>query len=347
MKHTVIQKKASELCAIKTTSDLAVLAKTHPGALALHCLQPRYKTYRVLKKNGKFRLIEDPEKKLKAIQRNLNHYLQAWYYTVKPGAVHGFCISADGEAAKGIYSNAMAHIGKPWLLNMDMQDFFHQVSFGDVCDNLSAILKKAGKETIKMMAQLTTYQQRLPMGAPTSPVLSNICSRELDAVLINICKNTGLLYTRFADDMSFSSMAPVTEMDIEILTGGIVQQGFDINHSKTKLYKQQDEKIVTGLVLKKDGVHLQAHYIPQLIIEIEKYSTIKEVEYRYSTGMSNKKLQLFEQEISGKINFAEMIIGSDNILLQPVYNKWAAATAPLQNFESTDWLDIPYEFFYR
>jgi RNA-directed DNA polymerase len=345
MKQSVIIQKAKQLSAIKNAGELGVLLKTHPASLALLCLQPHYKTYRIPKKNGQYRIIEDPEKKLKTIQRSLNHYLQAWYYTVKTNAVHGFCISAGEDAPKGIYSNAMAHVGKPYLINIDMQDFFHQVTYDDVSKSLAAILKKANKETITTIAQLTTYNKRLPMGAPTSPVLANICSQQLDDTLINVCKNTGFTYTRFADDLSFSATKPITKLDCEILISTIIQQGFNINHSKTKLYTGQDTKMVTGLVVKNDGVALPPFYLPQLINEIEKYTTIKEVEYRYQTGMSNKKLQLFEQELMGKINFAEMILGSGNELLRPVYQKWITATAPLQNFESTNWLDIPYNFF--
>jgi RNA-directed DNA polymerase len=345
MKERVIIQKANQLSTIKNAAELGVLLKTHPASLALLCLQPHYKTYRIPKKNGQYRIIEDPEKKLKTVQRNLNHYLQAWYYTIKTNAVHGFCISAEDEEAKGIYSNAMAHIGKPYLINIDMQDFFHQVTYDDVCKSLVAILKKANKETIKTIAQLTTYNKRLPMGAPTSPVLANICSGELDDTLINVCKNINLTYTRYADDLSFSATKPITKLDREILETSIIQQGFDINHNKTKLYTEKETKMVTGLVLKKDGVALPPFYLPQLIREIEKYNTIKEVEYRYQTGMSNKKLKLFEQELMGKINFAEIILGSGNELLQPVYQKWLTATAPLHNFESTDWLDIPYNFF--
>jgi len=345
MKQRVIIQKTSQLSTVKNAGELGVLLKTHPATLALLSLHPQYKTYQARKKNGQFRLIEDPEKKLKTVQRSLNEYLQAWYHTVKPDAVHGFCISADHEDAKGIVSNASAHLGKPWLLNMDMQDFFHQVSVECVSENLASVLKKADKETIKTLAGLTTYKQRLPMGAPTSPVLSNICSRSLDATLINICHHAGLLYTRFADDLSFSSEKPITTLEQEMVSAAIVQEGFDINHNKTKLYNENDIKIVTGLLLKEGKVSLPDHYLPQLEKEIEKYTITKEVEYRYCTGMSNKKLQLFEQELLGKINFAEMILGDDHQLLQPIHQKWVDATAPLEDFESADWLDIPYNFF--
>jgi RNA-directed DNA polymerase len=345
MRHTAILQKAKALSTIKNAGELGMLLKTHPASLALLCLQPHYKTYRIPKKNGRYRLIEDPEKKLKTVQRNLNKYLQAWYYTVKTNAVHGFCISADNEDSKGIYSNAMAHINKPFLLNIDLQDFFHQVSYNTVCDSLKIILQKADKETIKTLALLTTYQQRLPMGAPTSPVLANICSQELDATLINICHRTGLTYTRFADDLSFSATTPITNADQEILETSIVKQGYSINHSKTKLYTEKDTKMVTGLIVDKYKVTLPPLYLPSLLQEIERYKTIKEVEYRYQTGMSHKKLKIFEQELMGKINFAETIIGSRNEMLQPIYKLWETVTAPLENFESANWLDIPYEFF--
>jgi RNA-directed DNA polymerase len=345
MRFHEIKNKAAQLSNLKNAGELAVLLKTHPSSLALLGLHPQYKTYNIPKKNGKFRLIEDPEKKLKTVQRTLNNYLQAWYYTVKPAAVHGFCISAGNEEPIGILSNARAHLGKPFLLNMDFQDYFHQLSAQEVNRNLGRVFKKNDTEIVTTLVNLTTYKERLPMGAPTSPILANICTLELDAVLMNICTRTGITYTRFADDLSFSSLQPITKTDCEMIETAIIGQGFDINHGKTKNYAAQDTKMVTGLVLGNNDITLPPQYIPQLLHEMERYKTIQEVEYRYQTGMSNKKLKLFEQELAGKLNFAETVLGSTHTALKPVYEQWTAATAPLENFESADWLEIPYEFF--
>jgi RNA-directed DNA polymerase len=342
--HLIIQ-KAKQLGTLKNALELGVLLKIHPTTIALCCLQPHYKIYTIPKKNGKLRTIEDPEKKLKKIQSQLNDYLQAWYYTVKNNHVHGFCISSNTEEPKGILSNATAHLGKAYLLNIDMQDFFHQISANTVYDNLKNIMPKADDATLKNLTTLTTFKGRLPMGAPTSPVLSNICSKALDDELIAVCHKLGITYTRFADDMSFSATLPIAKLEQEIIIAAIQQQGFDINHSKTKLYNTNDTKMVTGLVLKNDKVTLPTHYIQQLHVEIDRYKTIQEVEYRYRTGMSNKKLKLFEQEITGKINFAEIILGNTDETIQQLNETWYGITSHVQDFESASWLEIPYNFY--
>jgi RNA-directed DNA polymerase len=346
MRLQQIIQKATSFRTIKNDMELGVLLKTHPATMALCCLQPQYKIYTLPKKNGSFRTIEDPGKKLKAIQRILNDYLQAWYHTKKTNHVHGFVLaSASDTETKGILSNAAVHLGKPFLLNIDLQDFFHQISRKLVWDKLRKILPAAETGTITLLSKLTTFKERLPMGAPTSPVLSNICSMALDDVLIAVSKKMGYTYSRFADDLSFSSMQSIGNFDREVIVKTIQEQGLNINHQKTKLFQAGETKLVTGLVLEETKVALPAGYLPQLYKEMERYQATREVEFRYRTGMRNNKLKLFEQELQGKINFAQMILGSTDTAVLQLYQQWDAVHNDLQSFESADWLEIPYNFY--
>ncbi|MGA0560704.1 reverse transcriptase domain-containing protein [Larkinella sp. VNQ87] len=112
---------------------------THPESLCrllgvqkhqvqLLAVQPHYNTFRVPKKNGKYRLVEDPEPHLKQVQKALNRYLQAVYYLRRTPAAYGFQIAVEDDPdERNILTNARKHLGNPWMLNADFQDFFHQI----------------------------------------------------------------------------------------------------------------------------------------------------------------------------------------------------------------------------
>jgi len=87
---------------------------------------------------------------------------------------------------------------------------------------------------------------------------------------------------------------------------------------------------------------LPLNYLPALHIEINRLKTVKETEYRYRTGMSLKKLNLFEQELAGKVNFAEQVLGFDHVEIVNVNKAMQLAMLTLEEFESVEWLDVPY-----
>jgi len=143
-----------------------------------------YRDFQIPKRNGGFRQVEDPEPALKDVLRQLNDYLQAVYHGVRSEAAHGFLLCPDNDPdPRNIRTNAQRHCNRPYLLNADFLDFFHAVSqtavqtifekepFG-FPDDLSVVL-----------ARLCCRKGRLPMGSPTSPVLSNFAALPLDSAL--------------------------------------------------------------------------------------------------------------------------------------------------------------------
>jgi RNA-directed DNA polymerase len=341
--------KVEQLChaflSIKNVSTLAQLCKCDATQLTLVALHPKYKQYYVPKAKGGMRLIEDPEKGLKKVQSALNDYLQAWYYMVRPACAHGFSIATGkDDVPRGIKSNATVHVQAAYLLNIDLLDFFHQVTAHVLSKTCAVYLPKIKKEIQQKIIQLCCYKDRLPMGAPTSPVLSNLACLDMDEALMSLCRNAGITYTRYADDLSFSAAQPIDAAMQVIICDTIMQQGFSINYNKVKYYGPADEKIVTGLVLHPDGVHLPSTYVPALLKEIERLKIINDVDYRYNTGMSRKKLNLMEQEIQGKIRFVGDILGGTAVDTELVENAYANAIKKPEDFESLDWLELPYEF---
>ena len=159
---------------VKTLRDLAHLLKTEPRQLSLLGHQPQYRTFTVPKRDGERREIEAPVAYLKKLQSRLNLFLQAVYYFERTPAAHGFVAATLHELdCRNIVTNARKHLGKPHLVNIDLEDFFHSITYNHVVEIF--LLPPFGFRLplAEALAGVTTFQGRLPVGAPTSPVLSN------------------------------------------------------------------------------------------------------------------------------------------------------------------------------
>jgi RNA-directed DNA polymerase len=182
------------------------------------------------------------------------------------------------------------------------------------------------------------------MGAPTSPVLSNLVCLNLDHELENYAKYSGITFTRYADDFTFSSKKTLSYKDIQYLLSIIHHYGFIENTDKVKLLQSDDIKIVTGIRVLNERLELPEHYIEQINIEIQRLKTVLAIENRYHTGISFKKLNLLKQEITGKINFVAQILGNKDEHAQQLEDNYLDAIQPKDNYESINWLEIPYTF---
>lgn len=338
-----IQKSAEVFQQLKNTNDLAYLLNTSAFVINLHRLKPTYKVFSIPKNDGSFRLIEDPKKELKQLLRKINKHLQADYFFKRPKSVYGFCISSNTETERNIVNNAKQHIGKQFMLNIDLEDFFHSIKIQGVKRIFKKHFKNFNADLVEVLSNLCCYKNRLPMGAPTSPVLSNYAGLPLDKLLLEYTQYAGIHYTRYADDLCFSSQQEITKRDIETIRNIIQQCQFIINEQKVKYYKENDVKYVTGIVVKENGIDLKQGYLDQLSIEINRLKQTLLVEQRFKTGMSQKKLKLFKQEITGKWNFANMVIPNNEHVRQLKQELNEALNPPNTNdFESANWLDIPY-----
>lgn len=162
----------------------------------------------------------------------------------------------------------------------------------------------------------------LPQGAPTSPVISNIICQRMDYLLSAVAKRFGLKYTRYADDMTFSSMHNVYQKDsdfIKELHRIIAEQGFHIKESKTRLQKEGYRKEVTGLLVN-ESVNVQKRYIKQLRMWLYYWETYG-YERAYSffiqqyvsdKGHNAKGKPDMANVIDGKLNYLKMVKGEEN-----------------------------------
>lgn len=192
----------------------------------------------------KTRWIEAPDTELKAAQRWL---LDHWLYRMPPtGLAHGFV------PGRSILSNAACHVGREWVVTADLRDFFPSITSTRVAECLAPL--ELDDETRQAVVQLVTRRGRLPQGAPTSPHLANLVARPLDRRLAGLAREHGWTYTRYADDLAFSSPGSPADATtphelIWIIGRIVVDEGFRLANHKTHVMSRHQRQLVTGLVV--------------------------------------------------------------------------------------------------
>jgi RNA-directed DNA polymerase len=331
---------------IENCKQLSKLLQIQENNIAIASLHPKYNVFEIPKANGSKRLIEEPQEPLKQILKAINFYLQLVYSQQKPMCAHGFIVPFHrNEVVKNIFTNASAHIKHGYMWQIDFTDFFYQIKLDDVLQILSNHCAHFNDKLMMQIGKLCTRFDRLPMGAPTSPCLSNLYVLPLDIELQALCTAVSITYTRYADDLTFSAENAIDANMQKLIIQIIKNHRLSIQPNKTKYCLPNDVKIVTGLAVTNNGIALQANYLPALHAEIERLKIVKEIENRYKTGMSQKKIKLFEQEIEGKINFANAVLQETSPEAKQLELAWIDAMKPIDTFESMNWLDIPYNFF--
>lgn len=245
---------------IRTSSELADWLSLEPSELEWFAdlkgwngAAPKLEHYhyRALeKKTCGIRLIEAPKPRLKGIQqRILSEILSA---VPVHQSVHGFV------RGRSIRSFVAPHTGKQVLLRLDLEDFFPSISGArlqavfrmmgypePVADLLGGLCSNAAPQRFGKYSQ-----PHLPQGAPTSPALANICAFHLDRRLDGLARASGGTYTRYADDLAFSGDAEFARGAKCFLTHAAalaLEEGFQVNHRKTRLMRQGVRQHLAGL----------------------------------------------------------------------------------------------------
>ncbi len=237
----------SKLVKLKSLSQLYSLLQISPNELRQIIAYPEYESFRIPKKSGGYRSIDAPVPKLKVIQSKLNDFLSDYYYTIKPDCVHGFIRKTSVKATWNTKSNAAAHVGKDYVLNMDLQDFFHSIEALYVQSMFTSGMFQCNDALATALALICCYKRKLPMGSPTSPVISNMYCYEMDIRLQTYCKLVDITYTRYADDLTFSSNNEISETDIKYIREVIFMQNLTVNESKCRIQSKFGKQWVTGL----------------------------------------------------------------------------------------------------
>ncbi|WP_341356785.1 retron Ec67 family RNA-directed DNA polymerase/endonuclease [Rossellomorea sp. y25] len=242
---------------IKTRNDLAdflrIPKKQLSYLLYVKEVNNLYTSFEIHKKNGGIRKINTPIDELKDIQKKL---AKALYLHIENKQEKENNISHAFEKNKSIITNARIHRNKRLVLNIDLENYFESIHFGRVrgffIKNKDFLLPI---EVATVIAQITCYKGKLPQGSPSSPIISNLISKILDNRLLKIANKFKVNYSRYADDLTFSTndkkFLDLQKEFHEEISKEIELAGFKINEKKKRLQYKNSRQVVTGLVVNK------------------------------------------------------------------------------------------------
>lgn len=299
----------------------------------------RYNTFQIKKKSGADRTINAPVEGLKSILRVLNFVLQSVdeVHAAATGFVPG----------KSIVDNAKKHVGHNYVLNLDIKDFFHsfdrnRVKLAFMYDPFK--LNGEREFLAFLLASLCTHPFHvdgkekvvLPQGSPTSPTLTNILCKSLDRRLTGLAKRFGATYSRYADDITFSSNHNIYQNDdFNKELKRIIEddQGLRINPEKTRIHKTGFRQEVTGLIVN-DKVNVRRRYVKQIRMWLyywekygyEKAELIFRRDYLSDKGHTKKREAQMVNVMAGKLDFLKMVKGQSDETFQKLSGRFERLT---------------------
>lgn len=290
-----------------------------------------YKTFKIPKKSGGYRLISAPILSIRRIQNSLKLEMEKYYCS--PSCVCGFIKN------KSIVTNASKHIGKKWVLNIDIKDFFDSIT----PKRVYGLLKKRpfcfSSKVSSYFAKILTYINGLPQGGSASPLITNMICLRLDKRLSQLCFDNDITYTRYVDDLTFSSESArnlkvlYNRSDKTIskeLLHIIETNGFEINDKKTRCSFNYQHQEVTGIVVNShcNVKKFQKYKIRAMLHALEKYGL-----ENTSKAFHEKKLLFidnntdnFLKTLAGNIAYLKMILGECNNTYIRIAHKYNCLT---------------------
>ena len=266
-----LMSRLTALKAAKSLGDLAKLLDFKPkGVSYILYKQPaasKYATFQIPKRSGGHRTIKAPSDSLKLLQQRLSDFLQDCVDEInavsgrRDRAAHGF------KRKRSIITNARQHRHRRWVFNVDLEDFFLSINFGRIRGFFIKTRAFELQEAVAtVITQIACHENSLPQGSPCSPVISNLIAHLLDMRLVKLASESGCTYSRYADDLTFStnkrdfpsaiavpSAAEGAGSHVwlagEALRKVIESAGFRINAKKTHLMYRASRQSVTGLVV--------------------------------------------------------------------------------------------------
>jgi RNA-directed DNA polymerase len=218
-----------------------------------HAASHSYKEYSIGKVGGGTRTIFHPSRALKSLQRWLNTaVLSAW--PVHPTAM-------AYRKGKSILDNASAHRHSKYLLRMDFSNFFGSIKdtdFNQYAASRPGQFALWNADDMAFFKRVAFRYGSLTIGAPTSPNIANALCIDLDVQLFDLCDKHQVTYTRYADDLFFSTIRPNVLGPLESEIASVVAAlkfpaGLSLNTAKTRHSSKKGARRVTGIVLGSDG----------------------------------------------------------------------------------------------
>ena len=260
--------KTWDLPAISTVGELRKLlgikSAKQLGYLLLACEAEGgpYTRFSIPKRDGSPREVCAPKPQLRWVQRQILYEILE---KVPPHeAAHGFV------RGRSTVTNAAPHKGAAFVLKFDLENFFPTIHYYRVMGLFASLgysigngrfqVRDDSRQIAPVLARLCVFVEDpnawgtgfMPQGAPTSPAISNLVCRGMDARLDGLAREVGGVYTRYADDLTFSfpETSPVNVGRFRWWVDQIChQEGFFLNQSKFRVIRRSQRQTVTGIVI--------------------------------------------------------------------------------------------------
>jgi RNA-directed DNA polymerase len=315
---TFEENKASLLLSITHPFQLAQLLRTPFSVLEKVLSHPEYDVFEIPKKRNGKRKITAPLGKTKTVQYRLNQLFQGYYSFIRPAVSYGFIrASSHDTTPPSIVGNAAVHVGKQHLYTLDLKDYFGNITTRQVYRLFTSEVFQFNTEIARAMALFVTYEGSLPTGAPTSPVIANFCTLELDAELNGFARNHGLRYSRYADDLTFSSdefIPTEARLQLNLL---IEAHGFLINQKKVRYRHPHQQHRVTGIIVN-EKLNVDRKYLKNTRAMLHDFMSngIAEATSKHfgfsETRKNDKAFLTFICRLRGRLDFITQVRGKDD-----------------------------------
>lgn len=342
----------SQLAALKAATTLkhvAPLLGYEPKALSyiLYKLPPslKYSHFEIPKRFGGTRKISAPAEHVKFLQKRLSDFLQNCLKEIEEAGGRKSSVSHGFKKDRSIISNAKYHRGRRYVFNVDLEDFFPSIHFGRVRGFFIKDRNFALNENVAtVLAQIACHDNALPQGSPCSPVISNLVGHVLDTHLVRLALDEGCRYTRYADDLTFSTNELDFPKCIAERTGNtehdwvpgnklvtiVARSGFKINPSKTRMQYCDSRQEVTGLVVNRK-VNVRSEYRHLVRAMTHRLLTKGEFEFVHesidaSGTKATIKIPGKPQQLHGMLGFIDWIDSYNKKLAEAAIGPTAPST---------------------
>jgi len=316
--------------------DVAHMLDFKPAALSYilykKSSEEKYATFEIPKRSGGTRKICSPTPSLKLLQRRLADILQGCIEEINEknnigdGRARPDNTSHAFKRKRSIITNAKKHRRKKYVFNLDLEDFFGTINFGRVRGFFISNREfSLDPKVATVLAQIICHENSLPQGSPCSPVVSNLIGHILDIRLNKLARKNKCVYTRYADDLTFSTnvnefppgIGLPSESDPnkwqvgEDLLREIESARFKINKKKTRMQCNKTRQEVTGLVVNKK-INIRSEYRKTVRAMVHRLFTtgefyINKVVLSEGSGTKIENIKGTLEQLHGMLGFVDSV----------------------------------------
>jgi len=286
--------------------DLGISAKTLYAVS--NNISKHYHKAKLPKKSGGYRNLSVPDEVMKAIQRQISEVLLIHMPVSRYAKAYRFGSST--------LRNAKHHVGKQVVLKLDILHFFDSVRYSTVKDKVFP--EEIYAEPLRILLTMLCYHKdALPQGAPSSPAITNIILYEFDELVGQWCRERGIAYTRYCDDMTFSGDFNPAEV-IRFVRLELKKLGFLLNEQKNRIQRLGQQQTVTGIVVN-EKLSIPADYRRKLRQELYYCRKFGFQEHLQKTGLEIPE-DTYRMQLLGKVNYVLQVQPEDRNMLEA--RKW-------------------------